>query len=163
MSAVAELRAAQNDQGQIVTLPVWGRVEESDMRYRTHQWAKKTDPTHIPCQVAQRRFTLKIPARGRNVQHAESRQPEAGPSNSALGKRPASHSPSPSTQGKKRPRPAPASRRPMRANLTLTDTDGETGDEDRQHTMGKGKGKCKAKESKTPVKVSSTSFFFTHH
>lgn len=111
MSAAAELKSCQNAEGGLVRLPCWGNVSETDDRYRTHQWAHKTDVTLIPVVAAPPpRNLLRIPPRRKPAEGTSSTPAKAGPS-----KRAATASPSPKGNGNKRMRAASRPTVPMAA------------------------------------------------
>jgi hypothetical protein len=177
MSAVAELRISLNSAGNIERsrLPIWARVSEIDDRYRTHQWAKKTDMKLIPVPAATPTpHVLRIPAREKVVKLPSAPPPLAGPSTRPVAKRSAPGSPSPPRKAAKRPKaatrpvvvlrvpklPAGLSEKGGKSKEILADTGSEKADEEKEAV--KQRGKSKGKSVQTPAKVSLSFFDFTH-
>jgi hypothetical protein len=167
LSAAAELRSCLNDEGRAVRLPCWGNVSETDNRYATHQWAKKTDIKLIPVVAAPpARHVVRIPARQHVVEAPSSTPPKAGSS-----KRAATASPSPNRKGIKRARAAsrpavimPTPRKRSKSKAVALDAGSETGSKEQElvKEKGKQKGKGKGKSAEVPAKVSASFVHFTH-
>jgi hypothetical protein len=169
LSAAAELRGCLNDEGRAVRLPCWGNVSETDNRYLTHQWAKKTDIKLIPVVAAPpARHVVRIPARRKVVEAPSTTPPKAGSS-----KRAATASPSPNRKGIKRARAAsrpavimPTPRKRSKSKAVAPDSGSEKGSKEpeleKEKGKEKGKGKGKGKSAEVPAKVSASLVHITH-